>query len=78
MMSKLRLTASRVTMVLAILGWGAGSHAAPPPAEAFGALPVESNIVLSPDGHYLAWIDHGDLTALLYAQGYKREEFVEG
>jgi len=24
-----------------------------------------------------ARIDHGDLTALLYAQGYKREEFVE-
>ncbi|HEX4408161.1 MAG TPA: phosphoserine phosphatase SerB [Xanthobacteraceae bacterium] len=24
-----------------------------------------------------ASIDHGDLTALLYAQGYKREEFVE-
>jgi phosphoserine phosphatase len=25
-----------------------------------------------------ARIDHGDLTALLYMQGYKREEFVEG
>jgi phosphoserine phosphatase len=25
-----------------------------------------------------ARIDHGDLTALLYAQGYHREEFVEG
>jgi phosphoserine phosphatase len=25
-----------------------------------------------------ARIDHGDLTALLYAQGYRREEFVEG
>ena len=24
-----------------------------------------------------ARIDHGDLTALLYVQGYKREEFVE-
>jgi phosphoserine phosphatase len=24
-----------------------------------------------------ASIDHGDLTALLYAQGYRREEFVE-
>jgi phosphoserine phosphatase len=23
-----------------------------------------------------AWIDHGDLTALLYAQGYRRDEFV--
>jgi phosphoserine phosphatase len=25
-----------------------------------------------------ARIDYGDLTALLYAQGYRREEFVEG
>jgi phosphoserine phosphatase len=25
-----------------------------------------------------ARIDHGDLTALLYAQGYRRDEFVEG
>jgi phosphoserine phosphatase len=25
-----------------------------------------------------ARIDHGDLTALLYAQGYRREEFVGG
>ena len=25
----------------------------------------------------LARIDHGDLTALLYAQGYRREEFIE-
>jgi phosphoserine phosphatase len=25
-----------------------------------------------------AWIDHGDLTALLYAQGYRRDEFVSG
>jgi phosphoserine phosphatase len=24
-----------------------------------------------------AWIEHGDLTALLYAQGYRREEFVD-
>jgi len=25
-----------------------------------------------------ARIDHGDLTALLYTQGYHRDEFVEG
>ena len=25
-----------------------------------------------------ARIDHGDLTALLYAQGYRRDEFVGG
>jgi phosphoserine phosphatase len=24
-----------------------------------------------------ACIDHGDLTALLYAQGYRREEFAQ-
>ena len=24
-----------------------------------------------------ARIDHGDLTALLYTQGYRREEFIE-
>jgi phosphoserine phosphatase len=29
------------------------------------------------DAAPLACIDHGDLTALLYAQGYRREEFVE-
>ena len=28
-------------------------------------------------GAAAARIDHGDLTALLYAQGYRREEFVE-
>ena len=25
-----------------------------------------------------ARIDHGDLTALLYIQGYRREEFIDG
>ena len=29
------------------------------------------------DAAPLASVDHGDLTALLYAQGYRREEFVE-
>jgi hypothetical protein len=32
--------------------------AAPPPPEAFGTIPVESDVVLSPDGHWLAWLDH--------------------
>jgi phosphoserine phosphatase len=27
-------------------------------------------------GRRAARIDHGDLTALLYAQGYRRDEFV--
>jgi dipeptidyl aminopeptidase/acylaminoacyl peptidase len=30
----------------------------PPPPEAFGTIPVESDVVLSPDGHWLAWLDH--------------------
>lgn len=30
--------------------------AAPPP-EAFGSMPAESDAVLSPDGHWLAWLD---------------------
>ena len=30
----------------------------PPPAESFGTLPVETDPVLSPDGHWLAWIDN--------------------
>ena len=34
--------------------WGAG----PPPPEAFGSMPAESDAVLSPDGHWLAWLDH--------------------
>lgn len=37
-----------------------GARAAPaaPPPEAFGTIPVESDVVLSPDGHWLAWLDH--------------------
>jgi dipeptidyl aminopeptidase/acylaminoacyl peptidase len=31
--------------------------AAPPPAEVFGAMPAQSDAVLSPDGHWLAWLD---------------------
>ncbi len=31
--------------------------AAPPPPEAFGSMPAESDVVLSPDGHWLAWTD---------------------
>lgn len=30
---------------------------APPPPEAFGSMPAESDVVLSPDGHWLAWTD---------------------
>ena len=31
--------------------------AAHPPPEAFGSMPAESDVVLSPDGHWLAWTD---------------------
>ena len=31
--------------------------AAPPPPEAFGSMPAESDVILSPDGHWLAWTD---------------------
>jgi dipeptidyl aminopeptidase/acylaminoacyl peptidase len=31
---------------------------APPPAAAFGALPAETDVVLSPNGTRLAWVDH--------------------
>src|SRR5882757_6534098 len=30
---------------------------APPPPEAFGSMPAESDVVLSSDGHWLAWTD---------------------
>ena len=32
--------------------------ATPPPAEAFGALPANTDVVLSPNGTRLAWVDH--------------------
>jgi dipeptidyl aminopeptidase/acylaminoacyl peptidase len=31
---------------------------AAPPAEAFGALPANTNVVMSPNGTRLAWVDH--------------------
>jgi dipeptidyl aminopeptidase/acylaminoacyl peptidase len=53
--------ARAVSRLLAALllscGSGLGLAAAPPP-EVFGALPLESDLVLSPDGHWLAWQDH--------------------
>jgi dipeptidyl aminopeptidase/acylaminoacyl peptidase len=46
------------TMLLAGLpGFAAGASMSPP-AAVFGALPVESMAVLSPDGHWMAWLDH--------------------
>jgi len=43
-------------------------------------MEVESALVAHPKvaEAAAARIDHGDLTALLYAQGYRREEFAAG
>jgi dipeptidyl aminopeptidase/acylaminoacyl peptidase len=41
----------------------ATAQAASTPAlapEAFGTLPRQTDVVLSPDGHWLAWVDHGE------------------
>lgn len=38
----------------------AGLAAEPPAAQIFGALPLQTDPVLSPDGRWLAWIDHGE------------------
>ena len=37
----------------------AADSAAPPPIAAFGNVPVMTNVVLSPNGQQLAWIDNG-------------------
>ena len=58
-----RLISGMRGLVAAFVALAAGLLAAPgdaaaPPAEAFGALPAETDVVLSPDGHWLAWMDH--------------------
>ncbi len=59
MNNKLRWAACLAVGMVALAGSGrAVGDNAPPPAEAFGALPEESDVVLSPDGHWLAWADH--------------------
>ena len=37
-----------------------GAAAAPPPSEAFGGMPAETDPALSPDGHWLAWVDNNE------------------
>jgi hypothetical protein len=39
-----------------LTSWSAPAGSALP-AEAFGSMPAESDPVLSPDGHWLAWLD---------------------
>src|SRR5438876_1152913 len=41
----------------------AHGSAAPPPAEAFGAIPHMTDVVLSPSGNMLAWIQHDGTTS---------------
>ena len=41
------------------------------------SIPARQRAWKSIDPTVPARIDHGDLTALLYVQGYRREEFVE-
>jgi dipeptidyl aminopeptidase/acylaminoacyl peptidase len=44
--------------LLAAIASIARAETAPPSLEAFGALPEETGLQSSPDGHWLAWIDH--------------------
>jgi dipeptidyl aminopeptidase/acylaminoacyl peptidase len=50
-----------VAGVLACTGIGAAwCESAALPVEAFGSLPVQTDAVLSPDGHWIAWAEHHD------------------
>jgi dipeptidyl aminopeptidase/acylaminoacyl peptidase len=40
-----------------IVAAGSQANSAPPPAEVFGALPAETFAALSPDAHWVAWLD---------------------
>jgi dipeptidyl aminopeptidase/acylaminoacyl peptidase len=48
------------TLACGAPSWAANSPApaAPPPASAFGALPANTEVVMSPSGERLAWVDH--------------------
>jgi dipeptidyl aminopeptidase/acylaminoacyl peptidase len=69
--ARARRTAAASSCGLALLllvAIGAGGVApadaddiAPPPAEAFGALPANTDVTLSPDGRRLAWVDNTEL-----------------
>jgi dipeptidyl aminopeptidase/acylaminoacyl peptidase len=53
-----RLVTVLISSVAACFGIHPVAADEPPPVEAFGTLPVETDVVLSSDGHYLAWFDH--------------------
>jgi len=44
-------------VVTCLVAAGQPTNAAPPPAEVFGALPAETQPSLSPDSHWIAWLD---------------------
>lgn len=46
---------------LAVAGCISAARAAPPPVEAFAALPAVSNLDISPDGNLIAWADQTDV-----------------
>jgi dipeptidyl aminopeptidase/acylaminoacyl peptidase len=45
-------------VVIGVFSIASAISAVPPAAEIFGALPVQTDPALSPDGHWLAWIDY--------------------
>jgi dipeptidyl aminopeptidase/acylaminoacyl peptidase len=45
-------------MAIATLPAAISLAGSPPPPEAFGTLPVQTDLQMSPDGHWLAWFDH--------------------
>jgi dipeptidyl aminopeptidase/acylaminoacyl peptidase len=49
---RLHAAAAMVSLVLLV----SPVRAAAPPAEAYGAMPAESHVVLNPEGQYLAWM----------------------
>jgi dipeptidyl aminopeptidase/acylaminoacyl peptidase len=49
-----------VLLLMAALALAVPAAAAPLSAEVFGTLPLETDVVLTPDGHYLAWVDHAE------------------
>jgi dipeptidyl aminopeptidase/acylaminoacyl peptidase len=55
-----RLLFARLRWLLALscaVAAGSQANPAPPPVEVFGALPAETHAALSPDAHWIAWMD---------------------
>src|SRR5215831_17768392 len=52
------LRALRLALMLIFLGVPGEALAAAPAVEAFAALPAQTQAALSPDGHWIAWIDY--------------------